>query len=130
MAENVEAVNPDWEPECVEFFNDLASQDLFLTYAVKGFVDGIVKVAKSSPYEYIVVSGTPSEDLDDNGRKEINAGNTITDTRLVNRRVTLVNTPTATRNSSAFTKPTASDTLTMTSLDTWAVGDIVTIFTR
>lgn len=66
-----------------------------------------------SYFEYIVVSGEPSDGLV-NGRKEIAEGNSITDPRLAGYTVTGVGALSQFYNSGDYTKVKSSSTLTMT----------------
>lgn len=77
-------------------------------------------------YEYIVVSGTPSSELN-NGRKEINAGSSITDSRLAGRIAIAVSALSADYNSGDFSKLKQSSTLHMTNEVTFGLDTVIRI---
>jgi hypothetical protein len=126
----VEYVNPDWESESVGFFTQFTLNGLPLTNGQKDLLDSIIKIAKGVGYEYIVVSGTPSNDLDANGRKEISAGSSLTDTRLFGKTVKMLvaSSGTLTRQYLDITENVDSLTVAANNGAYWGQGDIIIVY--
>lgn len=126
----VEYVNPDWDATSVGFFTQFELNGLPLTNGQKDLLDAIIKVAKNYALEYIVVSGTPSEDLDANGRKEISAGSSITDARLFGKTIKMVvaSTGTITSQYLNITEGVDDKTVEATNGAFWGVGDIIIVY--
>lgn len=126
-------VNPDWGAPTLNLKRAYELLGAHYPAAIWDAWDSFYKSAIKLPYDYVVVSGAPSADLDELGRKEINAGSVITDTRLYGFKAYYIIVG-AGRNTinRQYIIQTDDHTLRTTTLeiksgDSWSEGDIISV---